>query len=110
MILKNNPQSAPSDHLVLFPFDDYSIPFQHGVRLHLVPYKSGVDRTRIVVPPGPPGAPDCARVIYYGTVQRVGDELWIWYLGHGDDDHWHQRVFLPRAAMATIGENQTSVW
>ena len=97
MILKNNPERAPSDHLVLFPFDDYSIPFQHGVRLHLVPYKSGVDRTRIVIPPSPPGAPDCARVIYYGTVLRVGDELWMWYLGHGDDEHWHQRVCFAKS-------------
>ena len=25
---------------------------------------------------------------------RVGGELWMWYLGQGDDDHWHQRVCL----------------
>ncbi len=74
MILRNNPANPSSDQIVLFPFDDHSLPFQHGVRLHLVRYKAGVDRTRIVVAPGPPGTPDCGGVIYYGTVLRVGDE------------------------------------
>lgn len=81
MILKSNPENLSADQVVLFPFDDHSLPFQHGVRLHLVRYKAGVDRTKIVVPQGPPGAPDSARVIYYGSVHRVGEELWMWYLG-----------------------------
>ena len=67
MIIKNNPEHVTTDQIVLFPFDDYSIPFQHGVRLQLVPYRAGVDRTRIVVHPGPPDAPDSSRVIYYGS-------------------------------------------
>ena len=78
MIIKNTPEHISTDQVVLFPFDDYSIPFQHGVRLQLVPYRAGVDRTRIVVHPGPPGTPDCSRAIYYGSVHRVGDELWMW--------------------------------
>ncbi len=72
MIVRNSPQQASSDQVVLFPFDDHAIPFQHGVRLHLVRYRAGVDRTRIVVPLGPSDAPDSARVIYYGSVHRVG--------------------------------------
>lgn len=83
-----------SERIVLFAFDDHALPFRHGVRLHLESYRTPVDRTRIVVAPGPPGAPDCKRVIYYGTVLRVGGELWMWYLGQGDDDRWHQRVCL----------------
>ncbi len=97
MIIKNNPEHVSTDQIVLFPFDDYSIPFQHGVHLQLVPYRAGVDRTQIVVHPGPPGAPDSARVIYYGSIHRVGDELWMWYLGHGDDDSWHQRVCFAKS-------------
>jgi len=97
MILRNNPANPSSDQIVLFPFDDHSLPFQHGVRLHLVRYKAGVDRTRIVVAPGPPGTPDCGGVIYYGTVLRVGDELWMWYLGQGDDERWIERVCLAKS-------------
>ena len=97
MIIKNNPENVSGDRVVLFPFDDYSMPFQHGVRLHLVRYKASVDRTRIVIKPGPPGSPDCGGVIYYGSVQRVGDELWMWYLGQGDDDRWLERVCLAKS-------------
>ena len=97
MIIKNTPEHVSTNHIVLFPFDDHSIPFQHGVCLQLVPYRAGVDRTRIVVHPGLPGTPDCSRVIYYGSVHRVGDELWMWYLGQGEDDHWHQRVCFAKS-------------
>ena len=98
MLIKNSPDRVSVDQLVLFAFDDYSLPFRSGVRLHLVPHKSPVDRTKIVVPPGPPGSPDSMRVIYYGSVHKVGDELWMWYLGQGDDDdHWHQRVCLAKS-------------
>ena len=104
MIIKNTPDHPSTTQAVLFPFDDYSIPFQHGVRLHLNGYRSPVDHTRIVVPPGPPGAPDASRAIYYGSVHRVGDELWMWYLGHGDGGGssgggaaWHQRVCLAKS-------------
>lgn len=97
MIIKSNPGHVDTERIVLFPFDDHGLPFRHGVRLHLVSHRTPVDRTRIVVPPGPPGAPDSKRVIYYGTVLRVGGELWMWYLGQGDDDHWHQRVCLARS-------------
>ena len=97
MTIKNSPQSVRTDSIVLFPFDDFSLPFQNGVHLNLIPYKTPVDRTRIVVHPGPPGAPDSMRAIYYGTVHRVGDELWMWYLGQGDDASWHQRVCLAKS-------------
>ena len=97
MIIKNNPECVSTDQVVLFPFDDYSIPFQHGVRLHLVRYKAAVDQTEIVVKPGPPGSPDCGGVIYYGTVHRVGDELWMWYLGQGGDGPWLERTCLAKS-------------
>ena len=98
MIIKSTPDHVSSDEVVLFPFDDHSIPFQYGVRLRLEGYKASVDRTRIVVGPGERGTPDSERVIYYGSVQRVGDELWMWYLGHGTAEEggkaWHERVCL----------------
>ena len=97
MIIKNYPQQTSSPQVTLFPFDDHSIPFQHGVRLHLVRYKAGVDGTRIVVPPGPAGAPDSRAVIYYGSVHRVEGQLWMWYLAQGDSDHWLQRVCLAKS-------------
>ena len=97
MIIKNYPKQTSSQQVVLFPFDDHSIPFQHGVRLHLVRYKAGVDGTRIVVPPGPAGAPDSRAVIYYGSVHRVEDQLWMWYLAQGDSDRWLQRVCLAKS-------------
>ena len=98
MIIKNAGANISSNEVVLFPFDDYSIPFQHGVRLQLVRHKSDIDTRRIVLRPGSPGSPDSASVAYYGTVQRVGDELWMWYLGQGDQDkEYHHRVCLAKS-------------
>ncbi len=90
MLIKNGAPNIRRDKAVLFPFDDYSIPFQHGLRLQLVGYKAGIDRRRIVLKPGGPEAPDSRLVVYYGTVRRVGNELWMWYLGQGDEKEWHQ--------------------
>ena len=85
MIIKNGGEQMSTDRIVLFPFDDFSLPFQNGVRLHLVPYETPVDRTRIVVPQGPAGAPDSRRIFNVGGVHRVGDELWLWYHGQGEE-------------------------
>ena len=42
---------------------------------------------------GTPGSPDSVHVAYYGTVQQVGEDFWMWYLGQGpvekeDDTTW----------------------
>ena len=97
MIIHNGGPNVSRDEIVLFPFDDHSIPFQNGVRLHLNGYATPVGRTRIVLRPGPPGAPDCERVVYYGTVHRVGEELWMWYLGLGAGEQWHERVCFAKS-------------
>lgn len=97
MIIKNSSEHVSTDRIVLFPFDDYSVPFRNGVRLHLVPYKTPVDRTRIVVSQGSPGSPDCKRVYNPPSVCRVGDELWMWYHGQGEDKRWHPRVCLAKS-------------
>ena len=97
MIIQNGGSSESLDEIVLFPFDDHSIPFQHGVRLQLISCSGGGGKN-IVVRRGPPGAPDSKHVCFYGTVQRVGDELWMWYLGQGDkDNRWHQRVCFAKS-------------
>ncbi len=102
MIAKNGVPNISTDKVVLFPFDDYSIPFRHGVRLQLVGYKSkdssldysllsGIDRKKIVLRPGSPGAPD-SKLVFTSAVRRVGGELWMWYLGQGNDRKLHLRV------------------
>jgi hypothetical protein len=90
----------PSAGWTLFAFDDTWIPLQHGLRLNLVSYQSneGGPVTNRAIAPGPPGSPDGAGMIYYGTVCKVGDEYWMWYLGLGDrDPQKHFRVCLARS-------------
>ncbi|MBL9207735.1 MAG: hypothetical protein JNN01_21815, partial [Opitutaceae bacterium] len=91
--------SARAEH-VLFAFDDKALPFQHGLRLRLIGFQSKADTTgsNQVIAPGPPGAPDSKGVIYYGTVCQVGEELWMWYLGMGDQDEKRQyRIHLAKS-------------
>ena len=70
---------------VLFPFDEASIPFTSGLRLHMVSAKAQ-GREALVVLPGPAGAPDDMRVRFYGAVIPSGDELRMWYMGAGSRD------------------------
>ena len=74
------------DEIVLFRFDDHAFPSQRGVELQLNSHCATCGRTCIVLPTGPEGAPDSEHVTYYGTVIRIGDELWMWYLGQGRDE------------------------
>ncbi len=97
MIIDNGSPRQSLNEIVLFPFDDYSIPFQNGVQLNLVGYATPSGNTRIVLGLGPEGAPDSVLVVYYGTVHRVGDELWMWYLGQGPDNTWFERVCFAKS-------------
>lgn len=94
------PASRAGEH-VLFAFDDRWLPFRHGVKLSLISYQStanGGDHGNQVLGPGPAGAPDAKGLIYYGTVCEVNGELWMWYLGLGDqDDKRHYRVCLAKS-------------
>lgn len=95
MIIHNGGPATSLSELVLFPFDDFSLPFQRGMRLHLVPYQSTAERgTRVGVSCGAPGTPDSACIYYYGAVQKVGDEYWMWYLGQGHREDDFARVCL----------------
>jgi len=85
---------------VLFAFDDQALPFQQGVRLRLISSRSsgeaGIDQE--AVPMGPPGSADGRGVIYYGSVLEVKGELWMWYLGMGDQDpDRHYRVCFAKS-------------
>ena len=102
MIIQNGSPQISLDELTLFPFDDHSIPFQHGVELCLASRedrrnRTATSRTTIVVGLGEEEAPDSNNVVYYGSVHKVGDELWMWYLGQGSDEEWFQRVCLARS-------------
>ena len=97
MIIENGSPKVSLNEVVLFPFDDFSIPFTDGLRLHLLQNNNaGFDR-EIVLKTGGSGSPDSKLVVYYGTVRRVGDELWMWYLGQGEENIWHQRVCLAKS-------------
>lgn len=102
MHIENGGPRQQLDEIVLFPFDDHSLPLQCGVELRLEGHMTPCGQTRIAVALGDDGAPDSERVVYYGTVHRVGDELWMWYLGQGKDAGWFERVCF---ATSTDGYN-----
>ena len=77
-VLNGSPKSEVSE-VVLFPFDDTSIPFTTGLRLQLVPGKSPYNGNPIVLRRGNPGEPDDESVIFYGTVIEIEDEFRMWY-------------------------------
>ncbi len=98
MIIENGGPHQSLRQIVLFPMDDFSIPFQNGVELQLAGHKTPINRTRIVLGLGEEGAPDSQNVVYYGSVRKVGHELWMWYLGQGaQDDQWFERVCFARS-------------
>lgn len=72
---------------VLFPFDDYSIPFNSGLLMKLVHSRRPFDHA--VVPVGKPGEPDSWKVQYYGTVIYLDGEYRMWYSGL---DHTHEVI------------------
>lgn len=80
-----------TDEVVLFPFDNYSIPFRNGLQLNLV--EGTKYHGNPIIRPGEPGRPDSKYVAYYGTVIRVNTEFWMWYIGLGDRDN-NRRVCL----------------
>ena len=68
------------DEVVLFPFDDFSIPLRYRLQVGLVSATNAyMLNTRKVLGRGKPGTPDSYHIDFYGTVKRVGDELRMWY-------------------------------
>ncbi|MBI4626388.1 MAG: hypothetical protein HY736_24615 [Verrucomicrobia bacterium] len=69
----------PAAERVLFAFDDHSIPWQHNLKLTLVPATKHPDNP--VLRRGPEGAPDNGHAALYGTVIKEGGTFRMWYLG-----------------------------
>jgi len=77
--------AAPQE-IVLFPFDDHSLPFNRGLNLNLVAgskhkRQDAILSDRPVLPIGAPGAPDYPRAYFLGTVLEVDGEYRMWYTG-----------------------------
>src|SRR5437867_8258616 len=84
--------SAAAGEVVLFPFDDYSIPFNKGLLLSLAAgSKTGGERgfttaalahpNKPVLPPAEPGAPAPPTLYHYGTVLPIGVDALLWSTG-----------------------------
>ena len=110
MLIHNGGPQQRLDEIVLFSFDDHSLPLQCGVELQLEGHMTPCGRTRIAVGMGEEGAPDSERVVYYGSVHRVGDELWMWYLGQGQDAAGLSASASPPVPTATTGISRTWGW
>ena len=96
MIIKNGAPSISLNSIVLFPFDDHSIPFQDGLKLNLQGSRGGHGNSP-VISLGEAGEHDSQWIAFYGTVLRIGEEFWMWYLGQGPCLKWHQRVCLAKS-------------
>ena len=71
------------DCLVLFPFDNDSVPFRSGLQLNLVEGEKYPDNPEVFH--GEAGKPDC-REIRKPTIIRIDGKLRMWYIGVGDQD------------------------
>ena len=69
----------PAEERVLFAFDDHSIPWQHNLKVTLVPAVKHPENP--VLRRGPEGAPDHGHAALYGTVIMDGGKFRMWYLG-----------------------------
>ena len=65
MRINNGGHAASLDSMALFPFDDGSIPFRHGLKLNLMGKQAG-HGNKPVVPLGEVGAHDSLWIAYYG--------------------------------------------
>lgn len=83
--------SAGSGGIVLFPFDDGSLPFNKGLVLSLASGRKHSRQDPIhpdkpVLDVGKPGDPDYPRLSFYGTVLEVDGEYRMWYTGSDGED------------------------
>src|SRR5579862_5003521 len=71
--------TAHAEKRVFFAFDDYSIPWQHNLKVTLVEAQKHPENP--VLRRGPDGAPDHGHAVLYGTVIKDGGKFRMWYLG-----------------------------
>jgi hypothetical protein len=84
-------KKVQTSETVLFPFDDYGIPFSKGLILTLVPGHKSAHAPSIgsdpehpgtpVLPIGKKGDPDFPRAYFCGTILHVDGEYRMWYSG-----------------------------
>lgn len=72
-------EGAASDEMVLFAFDDHSIPFRDN--LHITLEQARKHPGNPVLRAGPPGAPDHGQACIYGTVLHLDGKFRMWYSG-----------------------------
>lgn len=87
--------TAPGQEIVLFPFDDLSLPLQRGLTLTLVQGRKHQRQdpqhpNKPVLDIGQPGDPDYPRLSFYGTVIQVNGEYRMWY--SGTDEQGNRQV------------------
>jgi hypothetical protein len=87
-------ESINPAEIVLFPFDNYSLPFNKGLALTMVAgSKHKRQDPRLTNAPvlaiGKPGDPDFPRAYFSGTVIKVNGLYRMWYTGH---DGRHRQV------------------
>ena len=92
VLVHSAPAAVAAPEAVLFPFDDYSLPFTAGLRLHLVSGKSPGMRAPVVVTRGEEGAPDAGKVRYYGTVIQIDGQLHMWYAAASERKESGRRI------------------
>src|SRR6188768_2503898 len=63
---------------VFFAFDDHSIPWQHNLKVTMVPATKHPENP--VLRRGPEGTPDHGHAALYGTVVKEGARFRMWYL------------------------------
>src|SRR5688572_6845963 len=71
--------SKASQERVFFAFDDHGIPWQHNLKLTLLPAEK--HPANPVLRRGPEGAPDHRSAVLYGSVIKIGNKFRMWYLG-----------------------------
>ncbi len=78
---------AAGPETVLFPFDDYSVPFSKGLILSLNAGRKSATTdpqhpNKPVLAIGQPGDPDFPRIYFYGTILALEGEYRMWYTGY----------------------------
>lgn len=71
-----------SDAIQLFAFDDHALPFKSNLKLTFSQPQKYPGNP--VVPHGPPGSPDAAGAVFYGSIIRVGAKYRMWYRAQSD--------------------------
>src|SRR5947208_779400 len=70
--------ASHGEEKIFFAFDDHGIPWQHNLKVTMVPATKYPENP--VLRRGPEGAPDHGHAALYGTVIKEGGKFRMWYL------------------------------